>query len=229
MMYVNTDKFKEGSALVMLANETTATGYLYAMPESIAKMLTETDEAVLGKLMPSQAVETLDDEAMEIADTVCEIARTNGIDGEIWCEHVPIETKWFESGWAATGAQEPQPPRLDVLGIVVSKDTTENDLARLYTDRLPESYHIWGFGKDDDCNLWCIVVDGPEDEEADEDKGRFFAYKYVGYGTFENKLVENGYDAFKRKTDEIYGIAWNPDVDLVIDYARRIAEEAAAK
>ena len=102
MLYAETSGFKDGSVLIQLANETTASGYLFATSKPVADLLSSLSEAELGENMPAQSPRSLSDEAKEMAETVCQLALDGGIaPDDVWCEHVPLETHWFESGWAA--------------------------------------------------------------------------------------------------------------------------------
>ena len=101
MFYMDTEKLKDGSAIINLANETTSSGYLYAVSKPVAVMISEMAENDLGDLIPCQSPGVTEaSEAQDIASSICSAAIESGLEEDnVWCDFIDIDTKWFNSGW----------------------------------------------------------------------------------------------------------------------------------
>lgn len=100
---------KRKTAMMMLCNETTASGYAYEVSQGVADMLRDMTEGELSHLMPKPSPSCHGYEAISYAARVVELAKERGIADEDICVCPrEIPTVFFDTGWAPAETDAPE-------------------------------------------------------------------------------------------------------------------------
>lgn len=101
--------------IITMNNETTATGYHYAVSDALLEILSQMNEAEISNYMPPQAVPV--DSTREVEDYLRglkKIAITYGLGGnEVRVMAVDIPIFWFDSGWD-TASTRPKTEKIQI-------------------------------------------------------------------------------------------------------------------
>lgn len=90
--------------IIEMSNETTATGYYYAVSDALFAVLDQASEEEISKFMPAQAVPVdTDKEEGDYLYGLKKLAIANGLSGnDVRVMPVDIPNFWFDSGWDTT-------------------------------------------------------------------------------------------------------------------------------
>ena len=196
----------EGKELVELLNETTASGYVYAISPKMKALLDKIGDEKLGEAMPEQQPAN-HQEREQIAQALSELGKANGLDGEdIEIEIVKIPAYWFESGW---DYNIKWPESFDIRKIHFDDDIREYDGALAISNTLPEGECVWGFGFNNKGTFMISTVSKEWNDDADVENDMFSAYAEKYPGIFKLVATGKGEDAIQD------GVTWNGDLDKI--------------